>query len=152
MFFTFCLPSTSSTPRAPADSSSYSLERYKLYYCHETTYCNIMMVTLPGVPPSTNWRGRTPRCSCDLSTLPKPTTPSIVLSSGLSWLALAFHRELTPSPANSTTACGHACGGMVASARICSRWSRLFGKGPLLFNIFSRRCCTWRGYASPPEW
>ena len=53
----------------------------------------------------------------------------IDISCGLSWLALANHRECSSSSANSTTACGHACGWMMASARICSTWSRALGKG-----------------------
>ena len=62
--------------------------------------------------------------------MPQSETPAVLYSHtcGLSWLALAYHRECSPSFANSTTACGHACGWMMASARICSIWSRVLGK------------------------
>ena len=87
-----------------------------------------------------------------LLSLPKPMTPSIALSCGLSWLALTFHRERLPSSANSTTACGHARDWM-ASSRICSMWSRVFGKGVCsrhcCSTFFSRQCCAWRRNASP---
>ena len=90
-------------------------------------------------------RKKDTRCSCALSTLPKPMTRSIVLSCGLSWLSLAFHRECSPSSVNSMTAWGHACGWMMASARICSTWSRVVGNGVCsrhcCSTFFSRRCC-----------
>ena len=52
-----------------------------------------------------------------------------IYSCGLSWLALACHRECSPSSANFTTACEHACGWMTVSVRMCLTWSRAFGKG-----------------------
>ena len=58
----------------------------------------------------------------------------------LLWTLFArFGTRILAVISQSTTACGHACGWMMASARICSTWSRVFGKGvlaPLLFNIF----------------
>ena len=87
-------------------------------------------------------RKDTPLFMCFIDLSKACETPSIILSCELSWLALAFHRECSPSSLNPTTACGHACGWMITSARICSTWSRVFDKGvcwrhySLLFNIF----------------
>ena len=50
--------------------------------------------------------------------------------------------ECSP-PANSTMACKHACGWVMASARKCSTWSRAFDTGVCSHHCstrFSRRC------------
>ena len=66
-------------------------------------------------------------------------TPSTEPFCGVSLLVLACHRECSPSSANSTTVCKHACGWMMESARISSTWGKVSGKdallAPLLFNM-----------------
>ena len=84
-----------------------------------------------------NWRGRTPACTCALSTSPKHMTPSTEPFCGMSSLVLACHRECSPSSTNSTTACKHACGWMMESARISSTWGKVLGK-----DACSRHCCS----------
>ena len=65
--------------------------------------------------------------------------PSTEPFCGMSMLVLACHRECSPSSANSTTACKHACGWIMENARISSTWGKVSGKdacSPLLFNMF----------------
>ena len=100
-----------------------------------------------------NWRGRrTPPCTCALSTLPKHMTPSTEPFCGMPLLVLACHRECSPSSGNSTTACKHACGWMMESARVSSTWDNVSGKDACTRHCcstcFSRRHCVWPKNAS----
>ena len=65
-------------------------------------------------------RKDTPTCRFALSTSQKRMTPSTESFYWLSLLVLACHGEYSPSSANSTTACKHACGYMMEGARISS--------------------------------
>ena len=100
-----------------------------------------------------DWRGRrTPYYTVALSTLPKHTTPSTEPFCGMSFLVLACHRQCSPSSANSTTVCKHACGWMMESARICSTWGKVSSKDACSCHCclacFSRRYCVWPRNAS----
>ena len=64
-------------------------------------------------------------------------TPSTEPFNGMSLLVLACHRECSPSSANSTTACKHACSWMMESARVSSTWGKVSGEDACL-----RYCCS----------
>ena len=74
-------------------------------------------------------------------------TPSTEPFCGMSLLILACNRESSPSSANSTTACKHACGWMMESARISSTWGKVSCKDACsrhcCSTCFSRRYCVW---------
>ena len=93
----------------------------------------------------------TPWYSC-LSTSPKHMTPATEPFCGTSLFVLACHRECSPSSANSTTACKHACGWMMESARISSAWGKVSGKDACsrhcCSTCFPRRYCVWPKNAS----
>ena len=58
---------------------------------------------------------------------------------GPSLAVLVCHGESSPPNASCTTACKHARGWMMLSARICSTWGKVFDKG-----VYSRHCCPTR--------